>query len=249
MKNTVRLLIALGFAAFAAILNFVWVQQNLPKYRNYTVYTENFMQGSIIESYEGNFRPVSLPEKSGIKLSELFVPWEERSTLVGFRTSRSIQAGELALVSDVSVKNITPELGSLGPFRLLTVRDQFVNRDSGESQRSSGSSGGRFPVTLIVTTKVDPRTRMVTYETEVKQLLQILEMDRKATKDGKESLIKAIEVKPESTANDSSNGTELKSNEVALIIDLPDIPIITDVLLTSGEISFTVPASLIEAFK
>jgi len=254
MKNTARLLIALGFAAFAAILNFLWVQQNLPKYRDYTVYTEDFAQGSIIESSEESFRPVSLPKKSGkLNLSEFFVPWEERSSLVGFRTSRSIQSGELALIGDVTAKNITPDFGTLGPFRLLSVRDQFVNRNSSESQRSSGGVVGRIPVTLVVARQVDSRTGMLTYEPKVKQLLHILEMDKKAVSDRRETSVMAIVAMSGSSSGDSSmdDGPELKSNEVALVIDLPDIPIITDVLLknTSPEIGFVVPASLIEALK
>lgn len=249
MKNTVRLLIALGFAAFAAILNFLWVQQNLPKYRTYTVYTADFDQGVVIDSEQGNLQPVSLPEKKGIQLADFLVPWEERSTLIGFKTSRPIKSGELALIGDMTPQNVTPEFSTLGPFRLLSVRDQFVNKTSEDTRSSSGGVIGRIPVTLVVPKRLD-----LSYEPKVKQLLHILELDKNSGNRRESSIVAIVAMSgspsPPSGAPDHE-GHELGDDEMALVIDLPDIPVITDVLLknTSPEIGFVVPASLIETTR
>ena len=250
MKNTIRLFIALGFAAFAAILNFLWVQQNLPKYGKYTVYTADVAQGAVIDSEQGDFQSITLPEKKDVQLSKFLVPWDDRSTLVGFKASRPIKAGELALSSDMTTKNVTPEFSTLGPFRLLSVRDQFVNNTS----RDSGSSGGvvgRIPVTLVVPKQINSKTGLLTYDPKIKQLLYILELD-KLSGNKRETSIMAI-VAMSGSQNDQTprNGPVIGDDEMALVIDLPDIPVITDVLLnnTSPEIGFVVPASLIDSSR
>ena len=250
MKNMVRLFIALGFAAFAAIVNFIWVQQNLPKYGNYTIYTADVAQGVVIDSEQGHFQSITLPEKKGIRLSNFLVPWEERSTLIGFKTSRPIKSGELALYSDMTTQNVTPEFSTLGPFRLLSVRDQFVNNTS----RDSGSSGGvvgRVPVTLVIPKQINSKTGLLTYDPKVKQLLHILELDKLSGKKRETSIMAIVAMSGSQNDQTPRNGAELGDDEMALVIDLPDIPVITDVLLknTSPEIGFVVPASLIDSSK
>jgi len=251
MKNTVRLLIALGFAAFAAILNFIWVQQNLPKYGTYTVYTADVAQGVVIDSEQGHFQPITLPEKKGVLLSKFLVPWEDRSMLIGFKTSRPIKSGELALYGDMTTKNVTPEFSTLGPFRLLSVRDQFVNNDSSDMSRSSGGVVGRIPVTLVIPKQVNAKTGLLTYDPKIKQLLYILELDKHSSNKRETSIMAIVAMSGTQSDQASRNGPELGDNEMALVIDLPDIPVITDVLLknTSPEIGFVVPASLIDSSR
>ena len=244
MNNSIRLLIALGFAAGAAILNFLWVQQNLPKYRDYTAYAAEMAVGSSLDA-EDKLKKVTLPERSGFTNSEVYIPWEDRGILIGLNVTRSIKADELALKNDAEMKETPTEFSTLGPFRLYSVRDQIVGKTvEGQQNSSSGSVVGRIPVTLIVSTVKDQKGKPTYKDEDIKQLLRILENDQKSeAKNRRGTSILAV------VAMSGSSGEKelkLKPDEVALVIDLPNVPVITDVLLNnpSPEIGFVIPKSL-----
>jgi len=246
MKNTIRLLIALGFAAFAAAMNFLWIQQNRPEYGDYVAYAESMPLGTVIES-DSQFTLVKLPVRSGFRNSSVYILWENRSDLLQYKTVRAIQKGELALQTDITAKVPSPEFSTLGPFRLLSVRDQFVNRsEEGNTNTSHASGGGvigRIPVTLIIPKDIDSKTGLLKYEPKIKQLLHILDQDRSQGS----SILAIVAMSGSSPASRGDQDQRLKDNEAAIVIDLPNIPVITDVLLNNPapEIGFVVPLSLI----
>lgn len=251
MNNSVKLLIALGFAAGAAILNFLWVQQSLPKYKDYTVYAFDMEQSTVIDD-NAMLKKISLAERADFKNSDMYIPWNDRGVVIGLKTPRNVKKNELVLNTDVTAKEVPPKFSMLGPFRLLSVGNQFIKKDASSQEQAPSSRGGsvvgRIPVTLIISKQIDSHGAM-TYDTKVEQLLHILELDQRSKSRNRETSIMAVLAMSGSPAipPNEKDDNPLKPNEVAIVIDLPNVPVITDVLLKnpSPEIGFVVPASLI----
>jgi len=248
MKNTIRLVIALGFAGFAAFLNAFWVHNSLPKYEKYTVYNNNIEHGDPI--HPDDFKEIKLPTKDekgkNLNLSTFFVPWEKRGDiLTGSRASRNISVGAMALQTDASTKDIPPELRTLGPFPLLTVGTQYVAPDGKGTEQSE--SGQNYTITLVVKKLIDSKTKVESYEPKVRQLLSILARDKNNKNQNETSILAVVAMR--GTQEDTVYGKDyqLGKNEEALMINLPNVPALSTVLLNnpSAEIGFVVPASLI----
>ena len=235
MTNTVRLIIALGFAGFAALLHLIWAQQNLPTYREYTGYSQGIPQGEPIDP--GNFQMIRLSERTDLQHSEIFVPWENRSTLAGLRASREIHEGELALKTDGSGKGVLPEFSTLGPFRLLTVGG---GQNATITLAVKNTSRGKKDVS-------GKKDHPVTYEDDVTQLLNILGRGEsgRIRSDASIQAVVAIPGQPSLVSGEEEN--ELREGEVALMINLPNVPVEPSILLkgSTSFIGFVVPASII----
>ena len=229
MKNTQQLFIALAFAGAAVFLNFIWVQQYLPSYGEYTIYSQELSQGEMLEPQ--HLDVLRLPERSDLQLSEVFVPWEERGTLLGLQTSRPIRAKELALKTDISVHAIPPEVSMLGPFQLLVDNEGEIVR------------GQNATLTLVVATRTDSNTGLIVYEPKVKQLLSILERDQ----NNRISSIRAVVAMPE---NSIPRSGPPNNNSARLTINLPNVPALSSFWENpSSSIGFIVPVSLIPNSK
>ena len=220
------MIIALGFAGFAALLHLIWAQQNLPTYREYTGYSQGITKGDLIDG--GNFQKILLSERTDLRHSEIFAPWENRSTLAGLRASREIREGELALRNDGSGKGVLPEFSTLGPFRLLTV-----------------GGGQNATITLAVQNK-GTRGGPVTYDENVTQLLNILGRGESG-RIRSDASIQAVVAIPGQSGRIPEEENELREGEVALMINLPNVPVEPSILLKGSvsSIGFVVPASMI----
>ena len=117
----------------------------------------------------------------------------------------------------------------MGPFRLLTV-----------------GGGQNATITLAVQNK-GTRGGPVTYEDDVTQLLNILGRGEsgRIRSDASIQAVVAIPGQPSLVSGEEEN--ELREGEVALMINLPNVPVEPSILLKGSvsSIGFVVPASMI----
>ena len=250
MKNDlIKLTIAVIFAVLAAALNFIWVKQQLPKYDEYVIYKTKLKDGEEILSEHLDHKRLPIPKS---EYDKTLIPWENRSVLYGMKLSRSVDPDELALPSDAVPVTAPPEMTILGPFRILSIGDQLV---SGQSARIDGRP--KLPVTIV--TKSPSKTETGKFEENVSRLMQILDMEKKSAKargsDANLFYISSVVAYPKKAeeGDDPENASPLEEDQVALALDLPNVPVITDLLLDANmrtaEIGFVVPKRVVDSLK
>jgi len=263
-SNLARFSIAFVLAVAAAILNVIWVWQKTPATEQYVVFTTDIDRGTIIDVNE-HIAKIEIPvlEK---KLSDVFVPYENRNSLSGWVATRSFQKGEMIRHVDFKPIDSLPEYEVLGPFRLISVGSRF-SQELAREDDDTDSGQDQKAVTIAVKRDFNEATR---------RLLQIIETQRGKDNVGALRIIavttflqpeaatpstltagarpalfsqRPADVVANRAGTAAANPRKLAADEIALFVPLPDVPAISQVLLAEANphIGFVVPAEVVHS--
>ena len=266
-NHLARLLLALVLAGAAAALNYLWLQDKVPKTQEFLAFKTDVAQGSLIT--RASLTRIALPvqeidpkDKGGLSYREIFVPLSEYPSVVDTKAVRNFRRGEMLQHSDMGSVDLLSEYEVLGPFRLIAVGNSFARNVSPEGSRSGGSDDSS--ITVAAKFSVDPQTDKPAFDTQTRRLFQLIEAaktrtsSRASASDEKLLRIVAVAAYPKTDAirallqqddAQSEPTLGLEDDELAIVVPLPNVASIPDVLLTenSPQIGFVVPAIVVRS--
>ena len=242
-SSVMRLVFALLLACVAAGANFLWLNGQKPSTTDYLVFKSDVKRGETI-TWQDHLSAVPLPGDNQ-RLPKVFVARKNLSIIDGTVAARDFFVGEMLQHSDINISNAPPEYRVLGPFRLISVGDRFVDalNQDGASSDSSGS-------TVTVAAKYHGKTGDFEFDPLARRLLQIIDKNQRGLQDNLSDLeILAVVAYPNenTTLTEGNNSLGLEEDELALFVPMPNVPAIPNVLLTNKSplIGFVVPASVL----
>ena len=225
MSHTMKLTIAVGLALVAAVLNMMWLaaEKRPPLF---VAAGADLKQGQEIT--DAMLSAVPVPGDFE-KLRASLIPYNNRAILLGLKASRNYPRGDIFFHRDIQAPLELTEYEVLGPFRLISVGEQFTeaNADASDSRISAGGDN----VTIAVDANFDERTR---------RLLEVIDPNRKNSGSASGVRIVAVQVIPKSTAASAPSVDD--ANTVYQTVSLQGIENVPRVLLAGDDIRFVVPA-------
>lgn len=181
MNNLAKLLCALVLGLAAAGLNVYWASQQNPT-EKIVVIKAALKEGQVIKADHLAFMQIPA---DGSDSAKTWIRHQDRSLLVGMKSPRAYAAGDIVLQRDITAPVKLPEWSVLGPFRLISVGEQFTNDGEGYSGSGRGNS-------VTVAVPEDPTK----YDDDTKRLIQIIDPGRATSKKGvsKEHLLRIVAV-------------------------------------------------------
>ena len=271
---TVRFLIAIAIGCVAAFLNYLWMQQNVPQIQRYTVIARDIAEGQTVSS--NDLRWIGLPVLSNADeraYANSFLSYGDRFSLIDRPATRNFTAGDIVLRSDFHEADHLPDVTILGPFRLLAIGNQLVG-DTGASSQNFGS--GRVPITFVVKRERNPQTGLIEFDPQTRRLLQLINSENAGTSrpgggrddwrlmhiiafpdanpDGNRSvsqpIVSALDTDAEELPQQPSQPSyQLAEHELAIIVEVPNMPVLANILMNSREplIGFVVPSTVVRS--
>lgn len=124
MSHSVKLLIAIGLAVLAAIMNFAAVSSSTKPVK-FVSLNEARRAGETITT--DVMSAVDVPAQYADDLKQSIVPWNEMAILSGKRLSRDVEAGELLLWEDAPVRGPRYDLREGETAVFINVSDSSVS--------------------------------------------------------------------------------------------------------------------------
>ena len=224
MSNLTKLLIAVGLALAAAALNAMWLSAEK--------HPPTFVAAAV-EVPAGE--PITDDMLSSVPvpgdfdaLRKSLIPYENRANLFGLTAPREYITGDMFFQRDIKAPIELAQFDVLGPFRLISVGQQFTkeNADKDESQIDSGGN----TITIAVSSNLDERAR---------RLLQIIDPNQDPNRD-KAKRIVAIQVVPKEELSKTTLPDD--KNVVYQTVQLEGLANVPRVLLAGDLIRFVIPA-------
>ncbi len=257
MQNyVIRVVLALALAILSAVANFFWLQSQKPQLSNYLAFATDVKKGKKIDP--SDLKPISLPKESNV--NGVFLPYSNIGLLLGVNASRDYKANELVTNDVVTTTNEPPQYDVLGPFRLISVDSKIigvynddnkaevsgnavtiaVNYTGGNSENSGFNSNTRRLLQIVERSKIRNNPDE---DLKIRGIVVYRE-DQEIKTEGKQSLSVEKEADPEKiqfdipekTTKDDSQRTQnidLRPNEIALFVPLPNVPTIPNVILSN----------------
>ncbi len=152
MNSVLQLALVAFFALVAAGLNaYYLVSQTTPT--TYTALRSNLDQGVVIE--DEDLIAVPIPGDP-LRLKSAMIPYANRSILLGLRTSRAYEAGDVILARDLVAPVEQRQWDVIGPFELISVAERF--KQPSRDRDTPSDSIGRNTVTIAVDAGFDRDT-------------------------------------------------------------------------------------------
>ncbi|HEX4412730.1 MAG TPA: SAF domain-containing protein [Lacipirellulaceae bacterium] len=224
MSNVMKLVLAVVLALAAAGLNAIWLSAEKHP-ATYVAAAVDLPAGEVITADAMTAVPVP---GDADKLKASLIPFDNKATLLGLKTSRAYNRGDMFFQSDIKAPLELAEFEVLGPFKLISVGARFTQNNGKVEESQLDSSGNN--ITIAVNANFDERTR---------KLLQIVDPTRTAGKD-KPVRIVAIQVVPKEEQKNSPAPAD--KNVVFQTISLDGITNVPRVLLAGDVIRFVIPA-------
>ena len=255
-----RIAVALLLAGSAAILNYLWIRQNVPQTDSFAVFVKDVAVGQEITKDDVTSVPlprVYYSNDTQVNLENFFVSAKDRYSLVGLIAHRNFKRGQLILNSDKPSNDYLPDADILGPFRLLSIGNQISGMPS-DSVSMSGS--GRTPITIIMTLERNPKTNQLEFSANDRRLFQLIDLEKSTASNSDDQWkLMNITIYPDTPGDDDvslmplddsgSTGYVLKENERAIIVDVPNVPMLSRVMMNSQtpRIGFRVPSDVVRS--
>lgn len=224
MSNLTKLIIAVGLALGAAVLNAMWLSAEKHPTTYVAASTDIGGEDTITDEM---LRAVPVPGDFDT-LRQSLVPYENRAILFGLTPPRTYKPGDMFFQRDLKAPIELAQFEVLGPFRLISVGQQFTKGDDNKDEAQIDSGGNT--ITIAVSANFDDRTR---------RLLQIIDPNQDPNRD-KSKRIVAIQVVPKEEAAKSPPADA--KNEVFQTVTLEGIANVPRVLLAGDLIRFVIPA-------
>jgi len=223
VSNLTKLIIAVGLALGAAVLNAMWLSAEKHPATYVAAATDIGGEDAITDDM---LQAIPVPGNSET-LSQALIPYEKRAILYGRTPSRQYIPGDMFFQRDLKAPIELAQFEVLGPFRLISVGQQFTQEnDKGDGQiDSSGNT-----ITIAVSANLDERTR---------RLLQIIDPNQDPNRD-KSKRIVAIQVVPKDEAAKTTAPDD--KNIVFQTVPLEGIANVPRVLLAGDLIRFVIPS-------
>ncbi len=126
MNNILSFCLALLLGLTAAGINWIWISaQAAPS--EFVAFQTAIKFGDEIK--EADLIATPVPGDLAI-LKKSFIPFENRSVLFGLKANRDYSAGDMVLHRDIQPPAESSQWQIIGPFRLISVGDQFSQDDS-----------------------------------------------------------------------------------------------------------------------
>lgn len=240
--------IALLLAGAAAGLNMLYLASQKPSMTDYIRFARDVPQGELIR--ENQLEKIPLPQ-SAQNYNKSFIRWEDRYSLVETYAIREFTAGELPQHIDVGAVEILEKYELLGPFRLISVGSRLASDD--QSRGGDGST-----VTIAAKRSINKDSRREELDPKTRRLIQIIEQSQKSSRN-KSDKMRIISVVSYPTtehfedeyaqAGENAGGLGLEENELAMIVPLSNVSMISDILLSekNPRIGFVVPAIAVQS--
>jgi hypothetical protein len=252
ISYVVRFSIALAIAAVAMFLNFVWVKQNINT-TEYIIVSQKIDKDDIIR--DTDLTQILLPQKYRDQYDQIFLPYEDRFWIVGKPAPKTFEKNELVLRQylEGELDNL-PQIDVLGPFRLYSVGSQLVGTASAQPNYSSG---GGIPITFIAQ-RIQDQDSEFTFDKNTRRLLQLIEYEKTINQQrdhDKSWKILSITIFPEEPNNSETENiastvpSPLAADEMAITVEVPNVPILSNVLMNSKKprIGFIVPSDVLKS--
>lgn len=224
MSNVMKLSLAVVLAFAAAALNAVWLSAE----KHPTTYVAagiDIVAGTFIT--DAMLMPIPVPGDPDT-LRASIIPYSSMPTLLGSPAVRTYVRGDMFFQRDIKAPLELAQFEVLGPFRLISVGQQFTQANAKKDETQSDSGGNT--ITIAVSANFDERTR---------RLLQIIDPSRSPNRD-KARRIVAIQVVPKEEQTASPPAEE--KNVVYQTVQLEGIANVPRVLLAGDVIRFVIPA-------
>lgn len=225
MSNVMKLSLAVVLALAAAALNAVWLSAEKHP-------AEFVAAGADLDEVGAEITPdmlmsVPVPGADPAQLRESLIPYEDKATLIGLKTTRRYRRGDMFFQSDIQAPRQLAEFEVLGPFKLISVGARFTEPTKQDEAQLDASGD---TITIAVSSNFDERTR---------RLLQIIDPGRNP--EGERARIVAIQVLPKEEQPKDAPAVDEK-NVVYQTISLEGITNVPRVLLAGDLIRFVIPA-------
>jgi hypothetical protein len=263
LSYVARFGIALAVAAVAVVLNFAWVQQNTNSVP-YIIVNQKIDKDEIIRDVD--LTSLSLPKKYKDRYDQIFVPYEDRFWIIGKSASRIYEKDELMLRQNLENEfDNLPQIDVLGPFQLYSVGSRLVGS---KIEQSSYSANSGIPITFIAK-RVYDKDNELTFDKNTRRLLQLIEYEKSMKQRNNDDSWKILSITifpddPDTSDNsihsDHSENSETKNNvsttpyqladdEMAITVEVPNVPILSNVLMNSKNprIGFIVPSDVLKS--
>ena len=224
MSNAMKLMLAVGLALAAAALNAAWLSATKHP-PTFTGASTDIPPGETIT--DEMLSPVPVPGDFDT-LKKSLIPYDNRAILLGQSASRKYFGGDMFFQRDMKAPFELAQFEVLGPFKLISVGQQFTQDDGSKAENQSDTSGNT--ITIAVNANFDERTR---------RLLQIIDPNQDPNRD-KVKRIVAIQVVPKEELAKSPAPDD--KNVVYQTVQLEGITNVPRVLLAGDLIRFVVPA-------
>ncbi len=225
MSHLAKLSLAVGLAIAAAVLNAMWLtSQNTPPL--FVAAKTELPTGTVIE--DAHLVAIPVPGKLET-LRTALVPYTQRAILFGVTTSRTYAKGDMVFQRDLQQSTNLSKFEVLGPFKLISVGENFKRTDDEAGEARLDTSGNN--VTIAVSANFDEQTR---------RLLEIVDPQRKEAKTKNPERIIAVQVVP--VAEQQKAAKPPTGEVVYQTIALDGIENVPQVLLAGDVIRFVVPA-------
>lgn len=224
MSNITKLSLAVGLALAAAALNAVWLsaKKNPP---SFTAVAADIPAGETIT--DEMLMSVPVPGDSDTLRASL-IPYEKRPILFGTNATRKYARGDMIFYRDMQAPRELADFEVLGPFKLISVGQQFTQDSDKKDDAQNDVSGNT--ITIAVNSNFDERTR---------RLLQIIDPNQDPNRD-KARRIVAIQVVPKEEQAKTPAADD--KNVVYQTVQLEGIANVPRVLLAGDLIRFVIPA-------
>jgi hypothetical protein len=224
VSNLTKLLIAVGLALTAAVLNAAWLsaEKNPPAF---VAAAADLPAGEEIT--DEMLSSVPVPGNPDA-LSSSLIPYDNRAILLGLKTSRNYIQGDMFFQRDITAPQQLAEFEVLGPFKLIGVGSRFTEANTKQDESQLDATGDT--ITIAVSADFDERTR---------RLLQIVDPTRVANSEQRPRIV-AIQVVPKEEQKTSAAADD--KNVVYQTISLEGITNVPRVLLAGDVIRFVIPA-------
>jgi len=174
---------------------------------------------------------VAVPVPGDIeKLRASLIPYANRAILLGLKTSRNYTGGDMLFYRDIQAPLQLTQYEVLGPFRLISVGEQFTKTQPDGIEGEVGSGGDN--VTIAVSSKFDERTR---------RLLEVIDPNQKSNRENNVTRIVAVQVIPKDERSPAAAVDE--KNMVYQTVSLQGIENVPRVLLAGDDIRFVIPVT------
>lgn len=224
MSNLTKLIIAVGLALGAAVLNAMWLSAEKHPTTYVAASTDIGGEDTITDEM---LMAVAVPGNFDT-LRQSLVPYENRAILYGLTPPRTYKPGDMFFQRDLKAPIELAQFEVLGPFRLISVGQQFTKGDDNKDEAQIDSGGNT--ITIAVSANFDDRTR---------RLLQIIDPNLDPNRD-KAKRIVAIQVVPKEEL--AKTAAPDGKNEVYQTVTLEGIANVPRVLLAGDLIRFVIPA-------
>lgn len=223
MSNLTKLVIAVGLALGAAVLNAMWLSAEKQPTTYVAAATDIVGEDTITDDM---LQAVPVPGDFDT-LRQSLIPYENRAILYGLVPPRKYIPGDMFFQRDLKAPIELAQFEVLGPFRLISVGQQFTQENNKDELQAD--SGGNT-ITIAVSSNFDDRTR---------RLLQIIDPNQDPNRD-KAKRIVAIQVVPKEEAAKSPTADD--KNVVYQTVPLEGIANVPRVLLAGDLIRFVIPS-------